>query len=245
LGLESSFRMLTFKSIVLILFFLNLSACEDRIFDNPLDPDASFRAFEIINIFGLDPSAVYGLTWDGSSLWACNRDNSSLLMIDRLSGSVIRRLASPVPDPVSIHYENEIFFIIARNSNKLYKMDYYNGKILYSMNVSLNKMTAIAGDGNDLFIGDESTRQIYRVNKETGELISGFKYAGAKIDGMTYWEGYLWVSDSSSSSILKIKLDGSVEAGYKAPEQSPKGLATDGIFLWNADASGKLFQLKF
>ena len=69
-------------------------SCQDRIFDNPFDPEAGEVVFEVINTIPTPALIPLGLAWDGSTIWNVDGYNETLYSLNRLNGSQVRSLTS-------------------------------------------------------------------------------------------------------------------------------------------------------
>ena len=79
------------RSLIVFSLFLLLS-CQDRLFDNPFDPDAGMIILEVINTIQTQAVQPLGLTWDGNTLWNVDGSTGALFSLDRLSGTLVRTL---------------------------------------------------------------------------------------------------------------------------------------------------------
>ena len=80
------------RCIVFSLLFL--AACNDRLFDNPNDPDAETRAYEILSTMQVVGIVPVDLTFSGNALWAVDAQ-SRILSLNYSSGALIRELDFP------------------------------------------------------------------------------------------------------------------------------------------------------
>ena len=65
--------------------------CNDRLFDNPYDPDAETRAYEILSTLQAGGIAPLDLTFSGDALWAAD-GRARILALNYNSGALIREL---------------------------------------------------------------------------------------------------------------------------------------------------------
>ena len=52
------------------------------------------------------------------------------------------------------------------------------------------------------------------------------------------------MADATTLTITSVTLEGLVMRAFLSPGQAPRGLAFDGVYLWNADASQRIYQLR-
>lgn len=104
----------------------------------------------------------------------------------------------------------------------------------------------LAWDGKYLWVVDDSTDTVYKINPVEGRLLRSFLCIGSEPRGLT-WDGkHLWYSDESIRKTIKIdttegnpifEIDTpimSIGKGYSPIE----GLAWDGNYLWSGWIAG-------
>ena len=94
-------------------------------------------------------------------------------------------------------------------------------------------------DGNFLWVVDDSTDSLYKLNTANGTIISSFPAPGPVSRGLT-WDGtHLWCQDDIADSIFKLdSTDASVIKSIPAPGNIVLGLTWDGQYLWSAYFAG-------
>ncbi|MGQ9618763.1 MAG: hypothetical protein ACUVUG_07385, partial [Candidatus Aminicenantia bacterium] len=232
--------------IILLIFLTSIyfSACSERVFDNPFDPYYSKGEFFIVNYINLPSSDIRNITWDGSTLIGI-APSGTIYFINKVNGSLIRTMTSPLSGPTGIVYDGTGLWLSSQSSTEIVKINILSGEVIKRTGVQRLQLSSLAWDGESILGYDSLTKRIYKINPETGEVINSFKSPGFTTGGMVFIEGNLWLSDTPSSLIYKINMEGKILSTYSSPGQTPRGLTFDGVYLWNADSSGKAFQLKF
>ncbi len=245
---KGSFRKRFFYLLKIeFIFFINLlflSGCSERVFDNPFDPFVSKGEFFIVNYISLPSSDIGDITWDGSTL-LCISKSGTIYSINRVNGSTVRTIPSPLPSPTGLVYDGTGLWISSPEQPEILKINILSGEIIKRTGVQRLQISSLAWDGENLLGYDRITKIIYKINKETGEIISSIKIPGFSAGGILFFDGNIWVSDPLSALIYKLNPEGKILSTYSSPGQKPQGLTYDGAYLWNSDASGKAFQLRF
>ena len=104
----------------------------------------------------------------------------------------------------------------------------------------------LAWDGKYLWLVDDGTDTIYKLDPNDGTVLMSFDSPGSQPCGLTWDGAHLWNSDDSSHNIYKIDpITGLAISTIDAPvttvkgEASPLGgLAWDGEFLWSGWIAG-------
>jgi len=84
-----------------IFSLIFLAGCNDRLFDNPFDPNVETRAYEILSTFQLAGIVPVDITFSGDALWVVD-SLSRILAVNYNSGSMIRELDFPQPSAASL-----------------------------------------------------------------------------------------------------------------------------------------------
>ncbi len=232
------------------LFFLTLISlcfpfsCQDRIFDNPFDPDAGEIVLEIVNTILTSAYIPQGLCWDDSTLWNVDAYSNTLYSLNRLSGTQVRALTSPLPTTTGIAYDGQDLWVCSDTSVDVYKINIFNGDIQKRLHLQRGSFTAIEVGLDSLWLADALTNEIFRVDMETAEVTATFPNPGILVRGIAFDGVNLWLSDPSALTIYQITTDGTVLRIFLSPGQSPQGLTHDGNFLWNVDGDQKIYQLR-
>ncbi len=239
-------KIKTWLLLLLLAFscFL-LASCQDRLFDNPFDPNAGEIVFEVVSTI-LTPSFIpLSLCWDGSTIWNVDGYNETLYSLNRLSGAQVRALTSPLPATSGIAYDGLDLWVCSELSVDVYKINLLNGEIQKRLNLQRGSFTAIEYGLDSLWLADIQSNMILRVDPETAEIISSFSSPGIMVDGLAFDGRDFWISDSSILTIYQVTTEGTVLRIFLSPGQSPRGLTFDGHYLWNVDGDQKIYQLRF
>lgn len=101
----------------------------------------------------------------------------------------------------------------------------------------------LAWDGSFLWVADDSTDTLYKLNPVDGLIISSFQTPGPEPRGLT-WDGtQLWCLDNNSLKIFKIDTTkraaiSSLPAPGSQTNRPVGGLTWDGQYLWSAYFAG-------
>ena len=91
----------------------------------------------------------------------------------------------------------------------------------------------LAWDGEFLWVADDSTDSLYKIDPEDGSIVSSFPTPGSKPRGLTWDGNHLWCADTKSDTIYKLDTNyASVISSIPAPHHTVKGLTWDGQYLY-------------
>jgi transglutaminase-like putative cysteine protease/streptogramin lyase len=96
--------------------------------------------------------------------------------------------------------------------------------------------TGLTFDGAYLWLADGHTDKIYKIDPETGKVVSSFESPGHHPEGLA-WDGkYLWHIDSGEKLLYKLDpATGTALSILESNSTNPRDLTWDGEYLWIAD----------
>jgi transglutaminase-like putative cysteine protease len=96
--------------------------------------------------------------------------------------------------------------------------------------------TGLAFDGQHLWLADDFTDKIYKIDPETGRILLSFDSPGHHPEGLA-WDGqYLWHIDSGEKLMYKLDPEtGKALSILESNSPNPRDLAWDGEYIWIAD----------
>ena len=162
-------------------------------------------------------------------------------------GSVGRRIPAPSGCTSGLAWDGAAFWTVDRDSDKLFRIDPTDGRVLATLDAPGYFCTALAWDGQALWVADmdftntaaeDYCGKIYRVDPKTGRTLKVILAPASDPQGLAWDGAALWVSDNGTKEIFQISADdGTTIQTIKAPAGDPRGLAWDGSCLWLADRS--------
>jgi sugar lactone lactonase YvrE len=223
------------------LFFL--SGCSDRLFDNPLDPDAETRAYEIVATLSAANVVPLDLTFSGDVLWVVDAQ-SRILALNYNSGALIREL--DVPQQVSgIAYDGNDLWLGIKNTNQVVQVNIVNGAQIKALNLLRGDVGCLAYAAGRLYVADKLSNTILVVDPDSGTIEKTISQPGFTINGLVLDNSNLWTIDASQNKIFRLDASGSAVNVYQPPSRSAAGLAFSQGFIWCGDQTGKIYKLKF
>ncbi len=162
-------------------------------------------------------------------------------------GAVTGKLALPSPCTSGLAFDGTAFWTVDRDTDKLYRVDPADGRVLATFDAPGYFCTALAWDGKALWVADmdftntsaeDYCGKIYQVDASTGRTLKVIMAPASDPQGLAWDGATLWVSDNGTGEIYQISPDdGTTIRTLKAPAADPRGLAWDGSYLWLADRS--------
>jgi len=98
--------------------------------------------------------------------------------------------------------------------------------------------TGLTGDGQNLWVADEGTKNIFKLDAD-GNRLDTIPAPGNSPTGLAWDTKYLWNADSHSSKIYKIDILGNNLDSIDSPGSNPYGIVWDGSVLWHSDCNSQ------
>ncbi|MFB0565411.1 MAG: transglutaminase domain-containing protein [Candidatus Aminicenantaceae bacterium] len=110
------------------------------------------------------------------------------------------------------------------------------GDILKVMKTPGPCPTGLAFDGKHLWLADDVTDKIYKIDPETGKILKTIDSPGNHPEGLA-WDGkYLWHIDSGEKFMYRLDPEtGEALSILESNSSNPRDLAWDGKYVWIAD----------
>ncbi len=157
----------------------------------------------------------FGLTWDGSSLWAVNQVSPSSAPAQAteldLSGNILSTFNLPDHYMSGIAYDAGDFWVgtYYPDPGTVYNVD-NTGMPISQFTPPADQIWDICMHGNELWMVDYNSDMIYKTD-QSGTIIESYPSENIKPSGIVYDGTYIWYVDgqlSSPSKLYKVSLTG-------------------------------------
>lgn len=149
--------------------------------------------------------------------------------------------AAPGPQPNGLQATAEGLWILDQGTNEIHLVA-YTGDVLRGFATASDRGSGITDDGRNLWIASTYSREILRVDRETGATLAAFPTPGAGqtgAHGLEWRDGTLWMAVPPVATLYQVDpaRDFAVLHQIPAPGNRPHGIAWDGDHLWCAETS--------
>ncbi len=182
---------------------------------------------------------VHGVTYDGQHIWLASGEK--LHAIDPASGKQTASL--DVTANAGTAYDGKYLYQIAED--QIQKIEPSSGKVLATIPTPESGNSGLAWAEGSLWVGGYKSRKIYRINPETGALISTIE-SNRFVTGVTWLDGNLWHGtwEGDESELRQVNAEtGEVLETLKMPPNiGVSGLESNGKdrFYCGGGNSGKI-----
>ena len=235
----------THSALLLLIFFslVGLAACNDRQFDNPFDPDAEARAYEILSTIQAGGVSPVDLAFSGDVLWVVDAQ-AQVLALNYTSGALVRELEFP-QGAAGIAYDGDDLWLSVKNSSQLVLVNIISGAQIRMLNLPRGNLGPLDYSGGKLYVADRLANAVLVVDPVTGAIERSIPQPGFGIDGVAHDGVDLWTIDASQMKILRLAADGALINQYQTPSRSASGLAFASGIFWCGDVAGRIYRLRF
>ena len=226
-----------------IFSLIFMAGCNDRLFDNPFDPNAEIRAYEILSTLQIANIVPVDITFSGDVLWVVDAQ-SRILALNYNSGALVREL--DFPQSVSgIAYDGKDLWLSIKNSNQVVQVNIVTGTQIKALNLLRGDVGCLAYTAERLYIADKLSNTILVVNPDSGTIEKSINQPGFTINGLVFDGSNLWTIDATQNKLFRLDETGTTVNVYQPPSPSAAGLAFAQGFIWCGDQMGKIYKLKF
>jgi len=151
--------------------------------------------------------ARFGMAFDGYRLWVNTYGGvgSNIDQVDRITGAVLRTIASPLANP-TIYHDGKVLWVTSLAANVFCLVDPLTGSIERGpIALPTNGAGQIASDGKNFYVPDQDNDEIVQFDPLTGAEID----RGATVDrpnGLVCDGKYLYVGSTTVDRISQISL---------------------------------------
>ncbi|MFQ5582972.1 MAG: FlgD immunoglobulin-like domain containing protein [Calditrichia bacterium] len=110
------------------------------------------------------------------------------------------------------------------------------GTLLKTLPSPTNQLSDLTWDGSYLYLLGLSNHVIYQIDTTDGSVVNTINTGISGALGLTYKDGYFWLSVISDNSLKKIDQNGSVIKSVAIPANQNIGIEWDGTYFRIADS---------
>lgn len=189
----------------------------------------------------LPGESTYGIAYDGTDLWAVDSETDELYRIGEDRSPELQCTLQIKEWPSDLCWDEGTLYVNAKG--RIYQADIDTGKCTKLFQVEASEPYGVVGlttDGDYFYSVDRIDKVIRKYSRPDFTLIATFPldFDHEYIRCITYYDGYLWLLNSSKDWIHRIDPDTGVISGYFfAPSIGyPRGLEFADGKWWISDS---------
>ncbi len=142
-------------------------------------------------------------------------------------GRVDKLIPIEVKSPISLTYDGQDFYLIDRESTKIYEVDIKDGKLSEFGITPGTNPSSITTDGKYLYILDNDDRAIYKIEISSKETVKRLEIDVDNPLSIAYGDGFLYINDLSKKTINRISVEDATTINTINMPTAGKGRATE------------------
>jgi len=203
----------------------NREAARTEVYERA-DPGTVLRSYAIPG-----SGQIYGVAFDGTSLWISDWDTNVVSEMDPHTGDVLGSFPVGSPDGISgLAWDGSTLWI--NTTGRTVHQYTTDGTELGSCDTGVSSLMGATFAGDRFAFSSDSQSLANEMDVTSCEIVDSFPVAWGD-DGLT-WDGEAyWSTDWSGDVIYRLSpVDRSIERTIPAPGHNPAGLQWDGTYLW-------------
>jgi streptogramin lyase len=153
-----------------------------------------------------------------------------------MTTSVESLFRAPGPHPNGMQATPEGLWVLDQHDNQLSLLS-YAGKVVRTLDTASDRGSGVTDDGDAIWLASTYSRQILRVDRNSGATLAVYDSPDASktgSHGLEWRDGMLWVANPPSARIYQIDVTGGFRVVHSipAPGNRPHGIAWQGGDLW-------------
>lgn len=159
----------------------------------------------------------------------------------------VLEFSSPGPSPEDLAWDGSHLWVVDSETHLLYRVDPATGKSVRELEIEAERPQGVTWDGKNLWVLDQEAGIILRLDPETGEETGSIEAPRLDMEGPwsttgLTWDGkFLWAAIGAGwcSSFNCIDPESGEIVVSFFPQCDPRGLASDGTYLWTIAYNGE------
>jgi streptogramin lyase len=160
--------------------------------------------------------------------------------------------SSPGPSPEDLAWDGSHLWVVDSETHLLYQVDPATGESVRELEIRAEQPQGVTWDGQNLWVLDQEVGIILRLEPDTGEETGSIEAPRLEVEGPwsttgLTWDGrFLWAAIGAAwcSSFNRIDPDSGQVVESFFPQCDPRGLASDGTYLWTIAYNGEKLPSK-
>lgn len=219
------------------------SACQERIFNNPRDPNAETGIYELLATLDIQGIIPEDLAFSDDALWVCDI-SGRIIALNYNSGQLIREL-NVNRSVAGIAYDGANLWLTLRDSATIQRVNIVTGALLRELRLARGDLAGLDWHSDKLYIADRLSNSVLVVDPLTGDIEQTIVHPGFSLDGVAYDGSALWTTDGSQMAIYRYNTITAAITSFIAPDRRPAGLSASAGYIWLGDSSGRIYKLRF
>jgi YVTN family beta-propeller protein len=199
--------------------------------------DINLTTATVTRTISLTGSAIAGLVYDGTYIWAISYSSSKAERFNPSTGALVGSALNVAPNPGGGTIVNGHLFIPGSGGSTLTDIDVSTASITRTITLSGSNLASATYDGTNLWVSMFNNASVARVNPATGAVL-GYTSVGSNPTNVIYANGSIWVGATGTDTVTQISTSGTVTRTIHLGSGNISNLVYDGEVIWAPNFNG-------
>jgi hypothetical protein len=187
------------------LIFGTHNSMEHKLIYYNINTGEVIKSFDFYNLIEVLGTGVYGITWDGTSIWVSVSGNTNkLVRVDPDTGEILTTWSSPTTlGPSDLAWDGNSIWV-SSGTGQVYTVNPTNGGSSAFLK-EIARDNGVVIQENEVWVGDLFDNNVNVYNKNTGTLIQSIKNAFSQNGNFCIYRGEIAVVNSAGVQFYSIE----------------------------------------
>lgn len=185
----------------------------------------------------LTGSAIAGLVYDGTYVWAISWSSSKAERFNPSTGALVGSALNVAPNPGGGVMANGHLFIPGSGGNTVTDIDTATATVTRTITLAGSNLAAAQYDGTNLWVTEFNNADVARINPTTGAVL-GYSPVGSNPTNILYANGSIWVGATGTDTVTQLTTAGAVTRTIHLGGNNISNIVYDGQVIWTVNYGG-------
>jgi len=176
----------------------------------------------------------YAIAASTSTIYNSSFEYGSTTALDASNPNSAANYTTPIIDD-SVYYQGNLWVTTDYFGETVDEINPSNGDTEASLLLDVDTFAITSGDGY-IWVTSWSNGNVYKIDPYNDTLVGTYTVPYSGLNGITYSNGNLWVSDTNNASVTEINASTGVVVQSVSVGSTPWGITTGGGYVWVANS---------
>ncbi len=180
-----------------------------------------------------------GILFDGKYVWTANNGTyaNTVSKFDAAGRSLMATYSVGL-NPDGVAFDGKVIWVTNSYNNNVWTIDRNTGAHISGWETGIYPLSIIY-DGANMWIGNGiNLGSVTKIRAADGAVLGTYATAGTTVRGLLYDGTSIWVCNSGTNTVSRVRADNVALLGTYATGPNPRSVAFDGTKIWIANSGG-------